>query len=104
MRIGSLPDVLGPAVAAGVGHIFDCTCSDVTVLRFIRSFIAMCASGDLLSSRAVGVAHIRTELGRFVSSHPSPFGSRCIGVAHMRVAPASFGSSERSPDRIPFPS
>gem|GEM_PF-5268610 len=32
--------------ALGVGHIFACTVSDVGVLRSMRAFIAMCASGD----------------------------------------------------------
>ena len=49
-----------PSEARGVPHIRDCTCRLVTELRappFILRFIAMCASGDLLSSLATGVIH-----------------------------------------------
>ena len=35
-----------PLVASGEAHIFACTVSDVAVLRSMRAFIAMCASGD----------------------------------------------------------
>lgn len=46
--------------AVAVGHIFDCTVSDVGELRGPPGnldFIARCASGDFWSSFATGVAH-----------------------------------------------
>jgi hypothetical protein len=53
---------LFPSLSVGVGQNFAATCRLVMVFRgppFIRCFIAMCASGLLLSSLAHGVGHNR---------------------------------------------
>jgi hypothetical protein len=65
--------------ALGVGHICDCTLSEVTAVLPppILAFIAWCASGVFWSSRATGVPHIvdRTaaSVPVAVGHDPEPF-------------------------------
>jgi hypothetical protein len=79
-----------PDIPCGVSQ-FVCTltCRDVIELRgppFIRAFIAMCASGVLLSSLATGVGHV------------SPGEAEPPGAP---VAGAHIGRGKSDPFRIP---
>lgn len=61
-RISLSVSALPPFGTFGVAHITETTCRLVGTVRgppFILAFIARCASGDLLSSFATGVGHIR---------------------------------------------
>lgn len=82
----------------------------VGLLRPVRPFIAMCASGDLLSGLAVGVAQRRTFpptfpcLACWLSSQPDPSASPC-GVCqnedpHPSVPGVDGASRNEQRDRL----
>lgn len=88
--------------ARGVGHILACTVRLIGWVRGppgIRAFIAMCASGDFWSSRAVGVPHMRTA--RSVNVTP------CVPVVfgfppeRLKSVEVVVGHSEK-PESFPF--